>query len=416
VLAIAFSADGRGPQGLARLAFLPAAPSEVPREDTDALVLRGMARFLAEDLAGAVADLSIGAARLRAGVPLRHASYCLCYLAGAEYRLGSWDDAVAHAELAVSLARDADRVQDLGFVHSVAGVVPALRGDWEVASAHVRLATEADLASGDPEAIIAGAIAQAFLAMARGDLESVVAAAAAARATGKAEVVSLQGRYDWRSLEIDALIGLARFGQAETALAELEAALSPAGPASVLVAAARLRGDLAVAAGHQAAAAEAFQTAWRRAHGLRVPLALALLEISDARRLRAVGQLQAAVARLRSARQRLITLGAKAYLQVCDRELVCAGAPVEPDTIPAFVGLTPAEQAVARLVVTGHSNRQAAAELYVSVKTVESHLGHVFAKLGIRSRQDLSTYIGAPQTRPNYNQAQTWGPALTTRL
>jgi len=89
------------------------------------------------------------------------------------------------------------------------------------------------------------------------------------------------------------------------------------------------------------------------------------------------------------------------YLQVCDRELAAA-APVGPETAPAFVGLTAAEQAVARLVVTGHSNRQAAAELYVSVKIVESHLGHIFAKLGIRSRQDLITRIGAPQVRPNH--------------
>jgi DNA-binding CsgD family transcriptional regulator len=51
---------------------------------------------------------------------------------------------------------------------------------------------------------------------------------------------------------------------------------------------------------------------------------------------------------------------------------------------------------VARLVITGHSNRQTAAELYVSVKTVESHLGHIFAKLGIRSRKDLTARIGAP--------------------
>jgi hypothetical protein len=55
------------------------------------------------------------------------------------------------------------------------------------------------------------------------------------------------------------------------------------------VTAARLRSDLALAAGHQAAAA-AFETAWHRAQGLRVPLALAELEISDARRLRAFGQ------------------------------------------------------------------------------------------------------------------------------
>ena len=80
---------------------------------------------------------------------------------------------------------------------------------------------------------------------------------------------------------------------------------------------------------------------------------------------------------------------------------------MEPETAPAFVGLTPAEQAVARLVGTGRTNRQTAAELYVSVKTVESHLGHIYAKLGIRSRKDLITCAGAPQTRPNHNQGHT---------
>jgi DNA-binding CsgD family transcriptional regulator len=37
-----------------------------------------------------------------------------------------------------------------------------------------------------------------------------------------------------------------------------------------------------------------------------------------------------------------------------------------------------------------------AAELYVSVKTVEFHLGHIFGQLGIRSRKELITRIGAP--------------------
>ena len=58
-----------------------------------------------------------------------------------------------HAELAVSLARDADRVWDLAYLHTTAAVVPALRGDWEVASAHVRMATEAAQAVGDMGAI-----------------------------------------------------------------------------------------------------------------------------------------------------------------------------------------------------------------------------------------------------------------------
>jgi len=246
--------------------------------------------------------------------------------------------------------------------------------------------------------------------MARGDLEGVADAAAAVRAAGRAECLHSLGRYAWRWLELDALIGLGRLGQAETALAELEADLSPAGPASALVTAARLRGALATAAGHQGAAA--FQAAWRHAQGLRMPLALALLEISDARRLRAARQPQAAVARLRSARQRLATLGAVPFIEVCDRELAAAGAPAGPEAAPLLAGLTPAEHAVARLVAAGHSNREAAAELYVSVKTVEFHLGHIFDKLGIRSRKDLITRIGGLPPKSDLGGGRDSGTVL----
>ena len=148
----------------------------------------------------------------------------------------------------------------------------------------------------------------------------------------------------------------------------------------------------------------------RRAQGLQAPLTLAQLEISDARRLRATGQPQPAVTRLQSARQRLMTLGARPYMEICDRELAAADALAGPQTAPALAGLTPAEQAVARLVATGRSNRQAAAELYVSVKTVEFHLGHIFDKLGIRSRKDLVTRIGAPAPRPPITRVTAQGP------
>jgi DNA-binding NarL/FixJ family response regulator len=45
---------------------------------------------------------------------------------------------------------------------------------------------------------------------------------------------------------------------------------------------------------------------------------------------------------------------------------------------------------VARLVATGMSNRDVAAELMLSVKTIEYHLANAFAKLGVRSRTELA--------------------------
>ena len=61
---------------------------------------------------------------------------------------------------------------------------------------------------------------------------------------------------------------------------------------------------------------------------------------------------RAAVARLRSARQRLVRLGARPYVEMCDRELAAADAAPGGETAPALV-LTPAEQAVAGLVAAG---------------------------------------------------------------
>ena len=52
-------------------------------------------------------------------------------------------------------------------------------------------------------------------------------------------------------------------------------------------------------------------------------------------------------------------------------------------------GLTPAERRVVALARAGHTNREIAEQLCLSAKTVEYHLGNVFAKLHIRSRREL---------------------------
>ena len=48
---------------------------------------------------------------------------------------------------------------------------------------------------------------------------------------------------------------------------------------------------------------------------------------------------------------------------------------------------------MARLVATGRTNREVAAELIVSPKTVEYHLAHVYAKVGVRSRTELAARL-----------------------
>ena len=56
-------------------------------------------------------------------------------------------------------------------------------------------------------------------------------------------------------------------------------------------------------------------------------------------------------------------------------------------------GLTAAERRVAVLVAEGRTNREVAAALFLGERTVASHLTHIYAKLGIRSRTELARVL-----------------------
>ena len=102
--------------------------------------------------------------------------------------------------------------------------------------------------------------------------------------------------------------------------------------------------------------------------------------------LRRQGRRRAAADVLGRAHGALTRLGAVGAVERVERELVACGL------TPARRGgvdrdrLTPQEREVRRLVATGMSNREVAAELLVSTKTVEVHLTRIYAKLGVSSR------------------------------
>ncbi len=87
--------------------------------------------------------------------------------------------------------------------------------------------------------------------------------------------------------------------------------------------------------------------------------------------------------------------GAKPWAQLAGegREPVPAAAgPAE-----ALAVLTEAEARLALLVARGASNQEAAAKLFVSVKTVEARLTRIYQKLDVRSRAQLATTLRAPE-------------------
>ena len=77
-------------------------------------------------------------------------------------------------------------------------------------------------------------------------------------------------------------------------------------------------------------------------------------------------------------------IGAAAWAERARAELGSIGGRTRAD------GLTPAERRVAVLVAEGRTNREVAGALFLGERTVETHLSHVYAKLGIRSRTELA--------------------------
>jgi DNA-binding CsgD family transcriptional regulator len=62
--------------------------------------------------------------------------------------------------------------------------------------------------------------------------------------------------------------------------------------------------------------------------------------------------------------------------------------------------LTASERRIAGLVADGMTNRQIAAQLYVSPRTVATHLTHIYQKLGIGGRDDMAAMLGRQNLRP----------------
>jgi DNA-binding NarL/FixJ family response regulator len=104
------------------------------------------------------------------------------------------------------------------------------------------------------------------------------------------------------------------------------------------------------------------------------------------------------------AQARFAELGAGGFAYRALRELRAAGGAAERHGRAALARLTPQELQIAQLAAEGLSNRQIGEQLFLSHRTVGSHLYHLFPKLGITTRSQLADVLtGAPE--PDGGQA-----------
>ena len=384
VLPVALAASGRYDEALASAEPVPDADHGVDPEVLQRLTGRGAARLWTDDLEGSYADLRRAARLARdAGVFLPY-SVALCYLADAEFLLGKWDDALLHAELIASVAEDLDQTWFLSMAYGAAALGPANRGEWAIAESHVAAALAVAEEQGDAASVMWARTSEATLATARGDHATALAAARVCLEHPGIGRVREAGVKPWRVLGAEACAALGELDDVDELLDGIGG-----GFARTSLAVARARALVAAARGAHDEADRWFTEAAGHLDRCQDPFERARLHLELGAHLRRRGRRRQAVDELSRARETFVSLQAVPWIERADGYLSVSGlSPTTSDR--RRIELTPQEQAIVRLAVDGRRNRDIATELFISVKTVEYHLGNAYRKLGISRRTQLA--------------------------
>ena len=194
----------------------------------------------------------------------------------------------------------------------------------------------------------------------------------------------------WRPLLAEGLIGS---GQLEKAAAVLARMRAENGQVAYLEPAlAWLDGWLAEQRGAPEKAREIYARAEEGA-STTSPVHMARLLLAHGQFLRRTGNRKEAVRRLRKALEVYQVLRATPFIARAEKELAACRLPGTPGANQPVPALTSRETEVAHLVGKGLSNPEIAAELFISRKAVEYHLGNIYAKCGLHRRQELRRFV-----------------------
>jgi DNA-binding CsgD family transcriptional regulator len=379
------------PAGLTRLAErLPQPAAAVAAADTDLLIVRGTLGFYAGHIAAAVDDLRVAIRLARQGAAATQLPRAHLQLAQLLLSFGDWDDAMVHADVALSLVSDQQRIWMEAQAHAALGRLFADRGQSALATEQVAAANAAAASLGTPEAVFTARIAEASLGRAADEPTRVVDALGPLVSDDRA--IPMATSLAWWPTLITALIDCGRVDKATSHIARLEHAAEERGlDLNARIAGLRARLWLAVgdASAGVAGLAEAVQLL-----GPDDPLLdRASLHHSLGRALLAQGRRRPALDELHAAHDLLAAVGAEPFLRRVEADLADAGIRTSPQRSRSPLDLTERERDVVALVAKGLTNQEVATELYVGSKTVEYHLRNVYGKLGVTSRRQLRNYF-----------------------
>jgi DNA-binding CsgD family transcriptional regulator len=319
----------------------------------------------------------------------------LFHLGELELWAGNWERAASHAQRCAETAvRTSHSAAWLRYLYLDA-LLSAYRGDADAAREQglqgLALADELS----DVRLIIRTRKTLGFLDLSLGD------AAGAADQLERAVRQSAElgfvepGIFRLDAEYLAALIALGRYEAARDHLSELESRARAVGRRSALADAARSRGILEAADGDTEAALEELRRALSHHDRLETPFERARTLLALGSVHRRCGQKRSARVALEDARSLFERLGSPLWAEKAVSEATRIGG----RSTDGGDQMTPSEQRVAELVAAGRTNQEVAAELFLSVKTVEFHLRNLFRKLDVRSRTELAALLTAARSK-----------------
>ncbi|AMB57723.1 hypothetical protein AWU67_01310 [Microterricola viridarii] len=357
------------------------AQAEASPELVDALVTRAGVQMQSGDVPAVHADMLAASAVLVRAPHAWTAGHVRVILSHVEYLLGNWAASEAGAESALSLAMDVTAFTVRPVTHFTAALVAASRGGAATVGALLEAGERATISRHESYESSMAAVAAAELARAAGNpVEQLRACSDPAL---RSMVSTTHG---WKTYKVEALAALGRVDEARTALADLRAtARWQPHYGSALWLEARIED----AADRQKRAKALYEQAVADPAAGLFPFPMARARADFGRFLLRVGDADGAAAQLSQAAEVFTRLGASPDLERTLALLERAGGNGSAVPTDPFAALTARERQIAQHASRGHTNREIAEALFLSVTTVNFHMRNILPKLGLSSRREL---------------------------
>lgn len=353
-----------------------------PVRDAQELLFVALVRIWHERFAEAATLLRTVVDATRRASALGVLPYALGISCELDYRLGRWSQASAAATESIRLADETG--QRNAYARYYLARIEAARGNEDACREHLQATVDRarryDI--GCLDTYVASGRGLLELSLGRPD-DAVTALEEAAALAGRQHLAE-PAVVQWEPNLIEALVRAGRTDEAARRSADLAARVDPLRQRWAAGGLARCRGLVADDDEFDAHFADA------AALLADLPFEHARTQLCLGERLRRRRQRADARGPLSEALATFERLDARAWTARTRAELEATGAATRSEAPPVAGGLTPQELQVALTVAAGATNSEAAAALFLSPKTVEYHLTHIYRKVGVSSRTELA--------------------------